>query len=154
MSEGHPRVSRRTWIIIAILAMLAYPVYYLASPLFIATHVNETLPNFTLTTVLQGSFRNGAPGHMAQGSVILYRTLSGGQFVRFENFSVTNGPDLNVYLSKGQNPGLGYVNLGDLKGSQGDQNYDLPRDIDLNEYSFVLVWCVSFSVLFGYASLT
>ena len=90
---------------------------------------------------------------MATGNVILYRTPSGGHLVRFENFAVTNGPDLNVYLSKGQNPGLGYVDLGDLKGSQGDQNYGLPADIRPDEYRFILVWCVSFSVLFGYASL-
>ncbi len=39
------RLSRRMWIITTTIAVLAYPVYYLPSPLFIVTRVSEPLPS-------------------------------------------------------------------------------------------------------------
>ncbi len=147
------RLSRRKWIIITTIAVLAYPVYYLASPLFIVTRVSEPLPDSNLVAQAQGTFQNGAPGHSAIGTAILYKTSSGSYLVRFGNFRVTNGPDLNVYLSRSSSPGSDYIDLGNLRGSVGDQNYDAPSSFDPNQYRFVLVWCVSFSVLFGYAEL-
>ncbi len=138
---------------IAVIAVLAYPVYYLASPLFIETRVSEPLPNPNLTAQAEGTFQNGAPGHSAMGTAISYKTSLGSYLVRFGNFRVTNGPDLNVYLSKNSSPGSDYIDLGDLKGSIGDQNYNVPAGFDPNQHRFVLVWCVSFSVLFGYAEL-
>ena len=47
-----------------------------------------------------------------------------------------------------------FVDLGDLKGNIGDQNYELPADLDLDRYDFVDIWCVRFGVSFGSASLT
>lgn len=47
-----------------------------------------------------------------------------------------------------------YIDLGPLKGNIGNQNYQLPLDIDLLKYNNVLVWCRAFSVLFGNAQLT
>src|SRR5262249_24833688 len=44
--------------------------------------------------------------------------------------------------------------LGSLKGNVGDQNYELPADIDLAKYRAVTIWCKRFSVNFGTAPLT
>lgn len=149
------RISRRIWILVAVLAVLVYPAYYLISPLFITTQINEPLPASPLTLLSRGSFQNGAPGHTATGTAILYKTESGSYLIRLEeDFQVTNGPDLNVYLSKSQDPGQGFIDLGNLKGSLGSQNYNIPSNVDPEQYSYVLVWCVSFSVLFGYAVLS
>ncbi|MGH9531728.1 MAG: DM13 domain-containing protein, partial [Terriglobales bacterium] len=48
----------------------------------------------------------------------------------------------------------GFVDLGALKGNQGDQNYDLPKDLDLSKYQSVSVWCKRFGVNFATAPLT
>ena len=40
-----------------------------------------------------------------------------------------------------------------LKGNQGNQNYELPADIDLSQYKSVAVWCRAFNIVFGYAAL-
>jgi len=145
-------LSRKAIIIIAAIIALSYPAYYLISPLFITTTGSEPLPTTSLTTISQGTF-TGSGGHSARGTATVYQTETGGYIVRFEDFAMTNGPDLNVYLAKTANPSQGYVDLGNLKFSSGPQNYDIPSNINLEEYQYVMVWCVSFSVLFGSAQL-
>jgi Electron transfer DM13 len=43
------------------------------------------------------------------------------------------------------------VELGALKGNQGDQNYDLPEMLDLNQYQAVAIYCERFHAIFGVA---
>ncbi|MCB1018203.1 MAG: DM13 domain-containing protein, partial [Acidimicrobiales bacterium] len=70
-----------------------------------------------------------------------------------------NGPDLNVYLSTAPadaDEGAfddDFVDLGDLQGNIGDQNYEVPADVDLDRYQTVVIWCVRFGVAFGAATL-
>ena len=47
-----------------------------------------------------------------------------------------------------------YVRLGELKGNQGDQNYDVPDDADLSGMKSVVIWCDRFNVAFGTADIT
>jgi hypothetical protein len=78
------------------------------------------------------------------------------RFLRFEDFETDNGPDLNVYLTTtGPDGGVGDdpIDLGNLKGNIGDQNYELGPEIDLDRYTTVFIWCVRFSVAFGAAAL-
>ena len=46
-----------------------------------------------------------------------------------------------------------FVNLGRLKGNQGDQNYELPPDTDLTRFATVVIWCDRFDSAFGAADL-
>jgi hypothetical protein len=63
------------------------------------------------------------------------------------------GPDLYVWLTRDGNVKNGYVDLGRLKGNIGSQNYTVPLDTDLSQYTTVIIGCKAFSVLFGTASL-
>jgi hypothetical protein len=58
-----------------------------------------------------------------------------------------------VYLSTDDRASE-FVNLGNLKANNGNQNYDIPDGTDLEKYNNVLIWCKSFSVLFGSAELS
>ena len=96
--------------------------------------------------------------HPTEGSAVVL-TDGSQRFLRFENFKTDNGPDLNVYLSNAPtNAPAGqfdddFIDLGDLKGNIGSQNYEIPADVDLDTYSTVVIWCVRFSVIFGAAEL-
>ena len=85
---------------------------------------------------------------------------SGQRFLRLEDFRTDNGPDLNVYLSAAPPDAPAgafdddFVDLGDLKGNVGSQNYEIPVGLDLDRYSTVAIWCVRFGVVFGAAELT
>ena len=46
-----------------------------------------------------------------------------------------------------------YIDLAPLKGTKGDQQYELPNDVDLRRYSTVVVWCVPFTTRIAQAPL-
>lgn len=92
----------------------------------------------------------GLAGHKAEGIVKIIQA-NDMTFLRFENFEVTNGPDLRVYITAGGDVHQG-IQLEKLKGSRGDQNY-LLENIDLGVYDTVVIYCQPFGVYFGQASL-
>lgn len=100
-----------------------------------------------------GSFVDGS--HPTAGDALVLGNGTGQRFLRFENFATDNGPDLNVYLVDSSTGDVSdYVDLGDLSGNVGDQNYEIPTDVDLAVYDQVVIWCVRFGVEFGRADLT
>lgn len=92
----------------------------------------------------------GLAGHFAEGDAKILDVV-GQQFLRFENFEVTNGPDLRVYITQQGDVKQG-IHLDKLKGSKGAQNY-LLEDIDLDMYNTVVIYCQPFGVYFGEAVL-
>jgi len=96
-----------------------------------------------------GTFE-GLAGHQAEGIAKILE-VNGKSFLRFEEFDVTNGPDLRVYLTPNGNVHDG-VHLDKLKGSKGNQNYSLD-DIDTDIYDTVVIYCQPFGAYFGQAKL-
>ncbi|MCI0712781.1 MAG: DM13 domain-containing protein, partial [Chloroflexi bacterium] len=47
----------------------------------------------------------------------------------------------------------GYIDLGQLKGNTGNQNYFIEADVTIPENASVVIWCEPFAVLFSVASL-
>jgi hypothetical protein len=107
----------------------------------------------------RGAFAGADSFHMGSGDALIL--VAGGRaVVRLENFRVTNGPDLYVYLSSHPNPRTreqvhegNMVNLGRLKGNIGAQNYTVPSGTDPATLRSVVIYCQRFHVLFATASL-
>ena len=125
------------------------------------TQPTETEPPTTQPEIVveaSGSFIDRS--HPTEGSAVVLGDGSGQRFLRFEDFRTDNGPDLNVYLSAAPTDAPAgqfdddFVDLGDLKGNVGSQNYEIPAGLDLDRYSTVAIWCVRFGVVFGAAELT
>lgn len=97
--------------------------------------------------------------HSTSGRVRVLRLADGTRIVRLEGLRTDNGPDLYLYLSRAPVDGAessfddDIVNLGRLKGNQGDQNYELASDVDLEPYTSVVIWCDRFNSAFGAAAL-
>jgi hypothetical protein len=97
--------------------------------------------------------------YSGEGTAVVLNDGSDQRFVRFEDFSTDNGPDLRVYLAASDANGDAgafdddFVDLGVLKGNIGDQNYEIPPGVDLSVYDTVVVWCVRFSTPFTAADL-
>ena len=104
-------------------------------------------------SALSGEFVGAGDGtHHAEGIANEISLEDGRKFIRFENFNVTNGPNLYVYLATDKSAS-DFVDLGVLKANIGNQNYEIPEGTDLAKYKTVVIWCKAFSVLFGSADL-
>jgi hypothetical protein len=117
--------------------------------------VSETMAEMggkesTISVLRTGEFE-GLLGHHASGTAKIL-SVGGIKYLRFENFEVTNGPDLRVYLTNNGDVKNG-LHLEKLKGSRGDQNYSLDG-IDADKYDTVVVYCQPFGVHFGQAKLS
>ena len=160
--------SRRTIVTIGA-ALVALGAWYAFRPerLFVNKTVNETLPVGSQaqaavpaapTALATGRFHTNA--HETKGTATVYRIADGRRILRLEQFETSNGPDVHVYLVAAADvqqdatvKEAGFVDLGSIKGNRGDQNYDVPADLDLAKYRAATIWCRRFAVNFGTAPL-
>jgi Electron transfer DM13 len=107
--------------------------------------------------VLLSAGRFESVRHDASGRAQAIELARGGRVLTLTDFDVDNGPDLRVYLVAGparsEEDVDDFEDLGGLKGNVGNQQYELPTDLDLARYSTVVIWCRAFSVLFARAPL-
>lgn len=132
--------------------------------------VKEAAPIPTVSTPPSAPSSSPAPGNIASGnfrslehkttgSASLIRLADGSHILRFVNLDTSNGPDLRVYLSElpsnlgWRDYGERYLELGELKGNRGDQNYRVPKGTDISKFRSAVIWCVRFKVGFGVAPL-
>jgi len=141
-------------------AVLAF-AYYAISPFFINIKLDEALPETKQmeSKAIEKSQTQailapivGTTGHPASGTARIIE-IDGKSYVRYENFKTINGPDLYIYLAKDLDA-KEYVNLGRLRATEGNVNYEIPTDVNLQDYKYVMVWCKAFGVLFNYADIS
>jgi hypothetical protein len=184
VARAHPRAS---FAAVAVLLVVGGPLaWYLGSPLFISTRLDEAaptqvavaspIPTVAATTAPSetavaptspptptptprpertGTFHGADDFHFGSGTARVIPTGADAWTVRFEDFSVRNGPDLYVYLSPDADGYAdGALELGRLKATDGAFNYALPAGTDPTAYRSVVVWCKQFAVQFAHATLT
>ncbi|MBL7741853.1 MAG: DM13 domain-containing protein [Chitinophagaceae bacterium] len=127
--------------------------------LFFASCVKENTPTTPLdntadTTMAMsrysGMFVNGPYGSVS-GTARIY--VQGTQYkLALEAVSISNGPDLHVYLSKEVLPAT-FIDLGRLQSVAGNQLYDIPGAPDFTLYKYALIHCKQYNHLFGSAEL-
>ena len=165
-----------TFLVLSILVLGI--AYYGISPIFKNTSLDDPIPKSiapaaakeTLGQVQSTSTTNnkivpkvakkeagfstvrGTSGHPASGTVQVI-TSENTKIIRYENFKTINGPDLYVYLSKDLQA-KDFVDLGKIKATEGNINYEVPKNIDIKNYSYVIVWCKTFGVLFNSADIS
>ncbi len=93
--------------------------------------------------------------HFGSGRVLLVRGPEGQLLLRFEDYEVRNGPDLFIYLSPdpaGDPEASGALNLGAIKATKGNVNYEVPAPTDITRFRSAVIWCRSFDVVFAVAT--
>lgn len=141
----------RYYIGIPILFVALGVAYYGLSPLFINIKANDEIPANASKQESQSALVKGTVGHSANGTARIVEA-DGKKYVRYENFKTINGPDLFVYLAKDEDA-KDFINLGSIKATEGNVNYEIPKGVNPAEYPYVLVWCRVFGVLFNSAKL-
>ena len=152
-----------------VLALAAIPVLagawwaFRPEKLWVNQQVNEAAPA-GLSGEPQALYTGKLEGktHGTSGRATIYKDGSGKQYLRLTDFATSNGPDVHVLLVNADDPSLmkdvvagdlNKVELGPLKGNQGDQNYELPAGVDLEKYQAVAIYCERFHAIFGVARL-
>jgi hypothetical protein len=119
-----------------------------------AKHENET------KTLETGTFHGKV--HQTSGRATIYEETDGKLVLRLTNFKTSNGPDVHVILIAATDAeddanflksGTPRVELGKLKGNEGDQNYEIPTGTDLSKFQTVSIYCERFNANFGAAPL-
>lgn len=159
------RLSHRKWILAAIGLPILVAAWWAFRPekLWINQKVNEPAP-FASSSDPQPLYTGRLEGkaHQTSGRATIYRTSDGKQNLRLTDFATSNGPDVHVVLAQADDANLtkaivtdqlDRVELGQLKGNQGDQNYDLPASVDLQKYNAAVIYCERFHAIFGVARL-
>jgi hypothetical protein len=123
----------------------------------INNEVNETIqamapPNTDMASIYQLRTGNFTPSGNISKVNGVSRILSVGdnEFLRFEHFNITNGPELHVYFT---NKGdlANSKDLGTLKGNIGPQNYFLGNTA--NQYDTVVIASKPFKMVYAKAML-
>jgi hypothetical protein len=113
--------------------------------------------------VTSGEFESGE--HPTQGTVQIIQQ-EGRTIVELgDSFQTSRGPDLFVILHRSPDV-IGsttppdypiaegdYVTLSPLAAPTGMQRYEIPADINLEDYASVAIWCRQFNATFGSARL-
>lgn len=158
-------LSRKKWILAVVGLPILVGAWWAFRPekLWINQKVSEPAP-FAVSTDPQPLYTGRLEGkaHQTSGRGTIYKTSDGRQYLRLTDFSTSNGPDVHVILARSDDENLTQeivkgqldsVELGSLKGNQGDQNYDLPASVDLHKYNAAVIYCERFHAVFGFARL-
>jgi hypothetical protein len=105
----------------------------------------------------------------AQGNITIYQQADESKILRFEPFSIANGPGLRVALAltppapvdemdEPTSP-IDYIlvnglDLGPLWGTSGNQNYDIAPEIDVTQYDRVVIFSPTLEMIYSIAPLT
>jgi len=100
--------------------------------------------------------------HATSGRATVYQEADGKLVLRLTNFKTSNGPDVHVIpvATKDAADDANFLKsnterleLGKLKGNEGDQNYEIPAGTDLTKFRTVSIYCERFNANFGAAPL-
>ena len=149
----------------AVAVIVVGALWYLFRPekLFINQRVGEAAP-FATNGEAQPIYTGKLSGklHETSGRATVYRQSDGTLTLRLTDFHTSNGPDVHVVLAMADDPALqsatpgkalASVEVGALKGNEGDQDYKLPANADFGRYSTVAIYCERFQAVFGTATL-
>ena len=113
-------------------------------------------------TVASGTFQQINAVRWGQGTVNIYQDATNALTMRFDGFSMLNGPDLHVYLSAADAPktsadmsanGVDQARCRRAESSYGSQNYPLTDVTDLTQYRSVVIYSPSLDLIYTYAPL-
>ena len=158
----------------AALGAIAVPVTaFVIVPLFVRSTVHQAAPGeqpassggtaataapaaglATDTKILAtGDLRTINAVDFGRGKVLIVQ-VGDQRFLRFENVEIAGAPAQRIYLSDriDGKPG-NFVDLGDLKATNGSFNYSIPAGLDLGKFKAVVSYCRQFNVAITYAVL-
>ncbi|MBA2438335.1 MAG: DM13 domain-containing protein [Acidimicrobiia bacterium] len=95
------------------------------------------------------------------GRAVVYGLADGRRVLRLEDFETVATADLFVWLSQAVDPQTSedtvsaeYVDLGPLKSTLGNQNYEIPAEVATEDIRSIVIWCEPVRIAYTAAALT
>jgi hypothetical protein len=157
------RRNKALTIVVGLMALTGGWFLFRPEKLFINQRVNEAAPFSSSNSevpVYTGLLVSKL--HETSGRATIYRTQDAALSLSLTGFHTSNGPDVHVVLAASNDPALQSstpgrvlesIEVGTLKGNEGDQEYDLPAHLDLTRYNTIAIYCERFRAVFGTAKL-
>ena len=159
-----PWLLRRKWVLLGVGLPILVALWWAFRPekLWINQKVNEAAPfdaSGDPQPILTGRFDGNA---QTSGRATIYRKPGGEEYLQLKDFTAPSSANIHVVLARSQEMsaaqaavtgGLDTVDLGPLRGDQGDQIYDLPAGADLAKYDAVAIYGENDHIVLGRAKL-
>lgn len=123
----------------------------LFAPLIVSAALAFALPSAALAGAGTGTF-TGASGHVTTGSVEVVQTSAGWEIHLKDDFNFDGAPDPRVGFGNGGTFAAG-TDFESLRENTGAQVYQVPAEINPEDFDTVFIWCRQFSVPLGSAPI-
>lgn len=96
----------------------------------------------------------------SSGTVAVYLYPDNRKLLRIENLSVVNGPNLVIALLTNPDPiaiadlGRDYQDLGPLRATTGNLNYEIPDELNIDRYRSVVIYDQQYGIVFAVAKIS
>src|SRR5712664_2315317 len=136
------------------------PSVYAQEPMKQDSMKQDKMQDGKAKTLVTGKFHGKV--HKTEGRATIYQEADGKLVLRLTKFKTSNGPDVHVILvattdamddANFLKDNTEKLELGKLKGNEGDQNYEIPAGTDLTKFRTVSIYCERFNANFGAAPL-
>ncbi len=117
---------------------------------------NTIVANKSKSLIASGNFVKSEKATTGKAKIV---NMNDKRYLKFDAaFSTGNGPDVKVILHKSSTvPGNiqegSYITLAPIQKFKGAQTYEIPENVNLDEFKSVGIWCEEFNATFGYANL-
>jgi hypothetical protein len=111
--------------------------------------VNDPIEVDITKAIYTSSFTSGA--HSTSGKVYVVKSSDKSYTLQLQDFKTDDGPDVHIYLASDKSAN-DYIDVLP-KSKNGTYTIAVNQAVDFTKYKYLLIWCESFSVLFGSAEL-
>lgn len=132
----------------------------LSDTLFLDAGVSNSL------NTRMGSFVNGQGSYVVSGTARLMENENQVTLMLESDFSSSAGPGVYIFLANNTTGPYNYtpgsqvmdnnsvqVTANKLTSFSGPMSYNLPAGVSVNDYQYVVIYCVTINGIFGYAEL-
>ena len=112
------------------------------------TPLIEALPQDVSSAQLMATATIHKVDRDAEGIATIYRMDDGKRVLRLDRFFVTRNADLEIRLSAAVSPKTTdeiakapFKVIAPLKATVGSMNYQIPQDVDMDQFGSLVIWC-------------
>lgn len=111
---------------------------------------NKLIDSITIEKNSRGHFKSLKENIYVEGNIEIKSKNSQTYLQLGNNFKITNNPNLKLILATSPQ-GKSQIEIGNLLGNIGRQEFELPQKIDFREHKYVVIWNYKTNEAYAYS---